>query len=100
MTTTPEQTQLILDLTQLIDDRIALALEEALSEPSDNGYLNAESAASYLDCPVSRIHDAVGGGALRHEKDGRRLLFKTEWLDEYVRNGGWKAPNPRKRSVA
>jgi excisionase family DNA binding protein len=45
------------------------------------GYLDVEEAASYLACDKDRIYDLKSMGRLRYAKDGRRLLFRREWLD-------------------
>jgi excisionase family DNA binding protein len=82
-------TQLVLDLVALIDDRVALALEERCdSVNNDHGYLNVEDAAAYLACPKSRIYDLVQLRKLSPERDGKRLLFTRGDLDRYVCNGG------------
>jgi excisionase family DNA binding protein len=44
----------------------------------------AEQAANYSDCPPSRIYDLVARGQLKHAKDGSRLMFRKEWLDEAI----------------
>lgn len=48
------------------------------SEP----WRNVEQAADYLACPRSRIYDLVRLGKLRHAKEGARLVFRREWLDD------------------
>ena len=45
-------------------------------------YLTVQQAAEYLACPKSRIYDLKARGRLRCCHDGRRLLFRREWLDE------------------
>ena len=50
------------------------------------GWLNAEQAADYLACPQSRIYDLVQLGRLRRKLDGRRLLFRPEWLDAALKD--------------
>jgi excisionase family DNA binding protein len=54
----------------------------------DDGYLNTESAARYLDAPVSRVHDLVQRGVLVPHKDGRRLLFTRAQLRAHVEGRG------------
>ena len=51
-----------------------------LTEP----WLNVEQAAAYLACPTSRIYQLVSLGQLKRAKDGRRALFRREWLDAVV----------------
>jgi excisionase family DNA binding protein len=52
-------------------------------EPAGRGgpYLDVNEAARYLACDKDRIYDLKALGRLRHVRDGRRLLFKREWLD-------------------
>jgi excisionase family DNA binding protein len=45
-------------------------------------WLNVEEAALYLACDKDRIYDLKSMGRLRWRNDGRRLLFRREWLDE------------------
>jgi excisionase family DNA binding protein len=47
-------------------------------------YLDVDEAAHYLACPKSRIYDLKALGRLQYAKDGRRLLFRREWLDSAV----------------
>ena len=44
-------------------------------------WLDTDAAAAYLACDPRRIYDLVAMGRLRQAKDGRRLLFRREWLD-------------------
>src|ERR1700733_9150952 len=90
------QVDLTEEVRELVDARVA----ELLEQHESTGYFNSDDAAEYLACPVSRIHDAAGAGVLRGYKDGSRWLFTRAQLDEYVQNGGWRAPNPRKRRAA
>jgi excisionase family DNA binding protein len=41
-----------------------------------------------LRCPESRIRKLVMLDAVPHHRDGRRVLFHREELDEYLREGG------------
>jgi excisionase family DNA binding protein len=49
---------------------------------STEPYLDVTQAASYLACNKDRIYDLKAMGRLRYAQDGRRLLFRREWLDE------------------
>lgn len=51
-------------------------------------WLSAASAAAYLDCPVSRIRKLTMTGDLPVHREGRRVLYRREDLDEFVRGGG------------
>lgn len=61
-------------------DLIAARVADALGRPA-MPWMNVEQAASYLACKPDRIHDLVGSGRLEVSRDGRRLLFRREWLD-------------------
>jgi excisionase family DNA binding protein len=69
-----------------VADRVAAALA-AREAP----WLNVEQAAAYLAAPRSRIHDLVAAGQLRCARDGRRLLFRREWLDDALEVSGGAA---------
>ena len=48
------------------------------------GWVDVQAAAEYLACSPKRIYNLVTDGRLRAARDGRRLLFRVEWLDEVV----------------
>lgn len=73
------------ELVEQIARRTAGLLAERETERAA-GWLNAEQAADYLACPQSRIYDLVQIGRLRRKLDGRRLLFRAEWLDAVLRD--------------
>jgi excisionase family DNA binding protein len=66
-----------------IAGRVA-ALNALDDRSTGSGWLNVESAAAYLDCGPKRIYDLVSQRRVRYAKDGRRVLFRREWLDELV----------------
>jgi len=47
-------------------------------------WCDVETAALYLACGQQRIYDLVAQRRLRVARDGRRLPFRREWLDEYL----------------
>jgi excisionase family DNA binding protein len=65
--------------------RVARELACRLSPPPEP-YMNAAQAAEYLACDKRRIYDLAERGALSHYRDGKRLLFKRQDLDTYVRD--------------
>ena len=68
---------------ELIAQRAATLVAQRLEASSPSApYLGVEQAAEYLACPKSRIYDLKARGRLRCCHDGRRLLFRREWLDE------------------
>lgn len=62
-------------------ERLADKVAARVGQGSE-GYLSAKQAAQYLSCPPSRIYDLVSLRQVRFVKDGRRTLFRREWLDE------------------
>jgi excisionase family DNA binding protein len=80
--------ELPVDVLESVARRAAeLALSEAGAVGAD-GWLDVDQAAEYLACKPHRVYDLVGEGRLRCEKDGRRSLFRREWLDAGLENGG------------
>ena len=75
-------------LVDVLADRIAERVVARLPVSSAaRGYLDVDGAASYLACPRSRVYDLVAQRRVRHVKDGRRLLFRAEWLDAALEDG-------------
>jgi excisionase family DNA binding protein len=59
---------------------------------SGSPWLTAAAAARYLACPESRIRKLTMTGELPCHRDGRRVLYRRDELDAYVRNGGAASP--------
>jgi excisionase family DNA binding protein len=59
---------------------------------SRSPWLNAPEAADYLRCKLSRVRKLTMTGELPVERDGRRVLYHRDRLDEYIRNGGAISP--------
>lgn len=55
-------------------------------------FLQAQEAADYLRCPLSRIRKLTMTGALPVHRDGRRVLYRRDELDEFIANGGAVSP--------
>jgi excisionase family DNA binding protein len=55
-------------------------------------WLRAPEAAAYLACPESRIRKLTMTGELPAHRDGRRVLYRREDLDAFIRNGGAISP--------
>lgn len=70
-------TQFATTITEAILDQLREALEP---EP----WLDVAAAANHLSCNSKRIYDLVAQKRLRSARDGRRLLFRREWLDAAV----------------
>lgn len=70
-------------------DALAAALAARMPQPpaapaAPEGYLAVEAAAEYLDAPASRVYDLAAAGKLRVVRDGRRVLTRASWIDEYL----------------
>ncbi len=73
------------ELVEAVAQRVADLLVERL--PAQRGpepWLDVDAAADYLACRPHRVYDLVAEGRLRCAKDGRRSLFRREWLDDYL----------------
>jgi excisionase family DNA binding protein len=55
-------------------------------------WLDVRGAAEHLACPQSRVNALASAGRIPVHRDGSRLLFRREELDEWVRAGGAKRP--------
>lgn len=71
-------------------DRLVPILGPRIKPPEP--WLDVGKAAEHLACPRSRIYALVSAGRMPHQKDGSRLLFRREELDEWVRSGGERRP--------
>lgn len=77
-------TTLVVGLDDAQVSRIAEAVRrelvaEGLGAPA--GVLNVAQAATYLGCKPARLYDLVKARRVTHAKEGRRLVFRREWLD-------------------
>jgi excisionase family DNA binding protein len=65
-------------------DRLAplLAGHQTVSQPDP--WLTVDQAAAYLACRRQRVYNLVSQRRLRHAKDGSRVLFRRQWLDDYI----------------
>ena len=76
------------DPTALDELRVLIGVEPEARSP----WLTAPEAAAYLACPESRIRKLTMTGELPCHRDGRRVLYRREELDAYVRSGGAVSP--------
>jgi excisionase family DNA binding protein len=60
------------------------AAEIVAAGQSLSPWLDTKGAAEYLACEPARIHDLVALKRLHPRRDGRRLLFKSADLDDYL----------------
>lgn len=73
------------ELVEAVAERVAELLVERLPagrEPEP--WLDVDGAAGYLACKPHRVYDLVAEGRVRCAKDGRRSVFRREWLDDYL----------------
>ena len=72
------------------EDLIAAVAERVVDHLADRlptgpaPWLDVDGAAEYLACEPQRIYDLTSQGRLRAARDGRRRLFRREWLDAYL----------------
>jgi len=71
------------ELVEAIAERVVERLaKSAPAQVEPMPWLDADAAARYLASGRQRIYDLVDQGRVRVARDGRRLLFRREWLDE------------------
>lgn len=58
----------------------------------DSPWMNADGAAAYLCCPVSRVRKLTMTDDLPVHREGRRVLYHREDLDRFIREGGAICP--------
>ena len=74
-------------------DRLAPILASKIRPDDQAGpWLDVDGAAHHLVCPRSRIYALVSARRIPHHRDGSRLLFRREELDDWVRAGGGVRP--------
>jgi excisionase family DNA binding protein len=75
------------ELVEALAERVVDLLTERLPDHPEP-WLDSEEAARYLgNTDAKRISDLVRSGQLRCARDGRRLLFRRLWLDDYLGDG-------------
>lgn len=74
------------EMAERLAEHVLPALATRLESEADAGepYLAAEDAAAYIAAPKARIYELVKAGEIEHRRDGRRILTKRRWLDEYL----------------
>ena len=76
--------ELVDAIAERVVDRLA---ERPPTQTEPTPWLDVGAAARYLACESHRIYDLVSAGRLHCARDGRRLLFRREWLDEALVDG-------------
>lgn len=73
------------ELVEAVAERVVDLLADRLPEQrGPEPWLDVDAAADYLACKPHRVYDLVAEGRVRCAKDGRRSLFRREWLDDYL----------------
>jgi excisionase family DNA binding protein len=79
----------VFDLDALVEQvagRVAelLAARLPAAPAPTSPWLNVDEAADYLRCTRKRMYDLVSQSRVTVHRDGSRLLFRREDLDEYL----------------
>jgi excisionase family DNA binding protein len=69
-------------------EALARRVADLLSEASDDGFLDVDSAAEYLGLSRKAVYRLVERRRLPHHRAGRRLLFDRAALRVYVERSG------------
>jgi excisionase family DNA binding protein len=83
------------DLDQLADlvaDRVVGRVMARLGAGNGSPWLTAPEAADYIRAPLSRIRKLTSTGDLPCHHEGRRVVYRRDELDAYVRDGGAVSP--------
>lgn len=75
------------DAMQTIAEMVEQRLADRVGE-NPSPWMTVPEAAEYLRCGVNRIRKLVMIEAIPVHRDGRRVLFHRDELDEYIRSGG------------
>ena len=76
-------TELRVTLPDDLIEQIAEQVVAKLGKPPEP-WIDVDGAAVHLACPKSRIYDLVAQRRLECRRDGRRVLFRREWLDAAI----------------
>jgi excisionase family DNA binding protein len=71
-------------LAELLLAKLAPIVTAAPSDGTPEGYWTVAEASSYMSCDRQRIYDLNSQGRLRCVKDGKRLLTRRAWIDDYL----------------
>lgn len=71
-------------ISTMFDEKMKEVDSRSIPDP----YLNVEEAALYLSCSPRRIHDLSYERKLKFKRDGKRLLTRVSWIEEYLDGGG------------
>lgn len=78
-------------------DEIVERIAERLPSEQEPRWLTSAEAADHLRMSLDGLHRLTGAGAVPHVKQGNRLLFDREELDEWLKaHSVGSAPFPRR----
>lgn len=80
------------ELVELVKASVDARVDEIVRGFEQSPWLDAEGAAEYLCCPVSRIRKLTSARDLTVHRDGRRVLYRRDELDAFVAAGGAICP--------
>lgn len=72
-------------------ERFAERVADVLAQ-RQSPWMTADDAADYIAAPLTRVRKLTMTGELPHYKDGRRVLYRRDELDQFIRHGGAKSP--------
>jgi excisionase family DNA binding protein len=72
------------ELLEAVAGRVAELLAPLLMAPAASPWLDVSEAAEYLRCRPKRVYDLVSQRRIPAHRDGGRLLFRRDELDDYV----------------
>jgi hypothetical protein len=81
--------RVVMEVPDAVIERVAArAAEIVLAELRDGDrqgrwIVGAAAAAEHMGCSVKRVYNRLH--LIPHERDGRRLVFRTDDLDRYLR---------------
>ena len=80
------------ELVELVKASVDARADEIVRGFEQSPWLDAEGAAEYLCCPVSRIRKLTSSRDLPVHRDGSRVLYRRDELDAFVAAGGAICP--------
>jgi excisionase family DNA binding protein len=72
------------DLAELLVTKLAPIFSGPSADDEREGYWTVAEASTYMSCDRQRIYDLNSQRRLRCVKDGKRLLTRRVWIDEYL----------------